>query len=130
MSQSKTTNNKSIMYFQSFLATNNKYLTVNVYSTQYIDIWAYRKYLWRPPPPHNKKLTFDTLLWTWCEESHTGTQRSTRPGRYILRSISHVSPEHQIILFFAGLNNEDTNIFGMASLQKSRPTLNKHRLNK
>jgi hypothetical protein len=37
---------------------------------------------------------------------------------------------HTIFLFFTGLNNEDTNIFGMASLQSSRSTFNKHILNK
>ena len=34
----------------------------------------------RAPRPHNTKLTFDTRLWTWCAESHTGTQVSERPG--------------------------------------------------
>jgi hypothetical protein len=43
-----------------------------------------------PLHPHNTKLTFDTRLWTWCAESHTGVQVSERPGRYILRFISHV----------------------------------------
>jgi hypothetical protein len=38
--------------------------------------------------------------------------------------ISNVSPEHNIFLFFTGLNNEDTHIFGMACLQKSWLTLN------
>ena len=39
-------------------------------------------------------------------------------------------PEHKIFLLFTGLNNEDTIIFfGMASLQNSRPTLNKHSVN-
>jgi len=57
------------------LATNNKYITVHAYTTQLIDIWAYRKYLWSPPShPHNAKFTFDTQLWTWCAESHTGTR--------------------------------------------------------
>ena len=123
--------NKSKMYSYSFLATNNKYLTLNAYSTQWIDIWTYMTYFWSPSPPHNAKLTFVTLLWTWCEKSHTDTQRSKRPARYILRSISNVSPEHNIFFFFnTGINNEDTNIFGMARLQKSPPTLNKYRLNK
>ena len=65
------------------------------------------------PPAHNTKLTFDILLWTLCEGSHTGTDPCDT--FYV---VSHVSPEHKTFLFFTGLNNEDTNIFGMASLQK------------
>jgi hypothetical protein len=42
--------NKS-MYFKRFLATNNKYNSVIAHSTHWIDIWAYRKYLWNPPHP-------------------------------------------------------------------------------
>jgi hypothetical protein len=63
----RKTINKS-MYFKRFLATNNKYISVIAHSTHWIDIWAYRKYLWNPLPSpphlHNTKLTFDTLLWT------------------------------------------------------------------
>ena len=34
------------------------------------------------------------------------------------------SSEHNIFLFFTMLNNEDTNTFGMTSLQSGRPTFN------
>ena len=30
------------MFFQKFLAANNKYITVNAYLTPWIYIWAYR----------------------------------------------------------------------------------------
>jgi hypothetical protein len=43
------------MYFERFLATNNKYITLNAYSTH----------------SHNTKV--DTLLWTWDAEYYTGT---------------------------------------------------------
>ena len=33
------------------------------------------------------------------------------------------SPEQKIFLFFTGVNNEETNKFGMASLQNILPTL-------
>jgi len=33
------------------------------------------------------------------------------------------SPEHTILLLFTGVNNEDTNNFGMASSQNNLPTL-------
>jgi hypothetical protein len=32
------------MYFWRFLATNNKYINVNAYATQWIDIWVYWQY--------------------------------------------------------------------------------------
>ena len=31
--------------------------------------------------------------------------------------------EHKLFLFFTGVINEDTNIYGMASLQNTRPTV-------
>ena len=58
--------NKSKMYFQRFLATNNNYITVNAYSTHWIDIWAYRKYFWSIPPTQYK-----VNIWHICHKSHS-----------------------------------------------------------
>jgi len=70
------------------------------------------------PRPHNTKLTFDTLtVDLMCRIPH-------RPsGEWKTRAVHFTfyftcSPEHKIFLFFTGLNNEDINIFRMASLQK------------
>ena len=114
------------MYFKRFLATNQKYIAVNTYSTQWIYIWVYRKYFWTPISPHNAKLTFDNLLWTWGAESQTYTQLRKKTIRCMLYfTCSH---EHKIYLLFTRLNNENTIIFGMASTQNSRSSLNKHSL--
>jgi len=43
------------MYFERFLATNNKYITINAHSTH----------------SHNTKI--NTLHWPWGAEYHTGT---------------------------------------------------------
>ena len=49
MSQNQETLiNRSKTYFQRFLATNNKYFTVNAQSTLWINIWAYRTDFWNP----------------------------------------------------------------------------------
>jgi hypothetical protein len=84
--------NKSEMYFKIFLATNNKYISVIAHSTHWIDIWAYRDYFWKPPPP-NVEIRYI---------SHTDTHVSKR--QYFLCSISHVHPN--IKYFFSLLQEE------------------------
>ena len=43
------------------------------------------------------KLIFDTLLWAWGTETHTGTSVSKRPGQYLW-------PKSQVVKNFAVLN--------------------------